>query len=258
MTPGPGNEAPLVPIPAGIGRVDWTCPTIPEDLALDEALLLAAEEDGAGPLLRLWEPTTYAVILGASGRLDDEVRRDACRADGVGVHRRASGGGTVVLGPGVVNVAVVLPLDLDPRLAAVESAQVLVLERFAAGLRAIGLPVTVRGSGDLTVAGRKVAGSAQRRLRRHVLIHATLLNGLDLPRIARYLAEPRRQPSYREGREHAAFVANLGISAATLREALAAAWGLSGPESSPPAIPRDRVRSLVAERYGDPAWTARF
>jgi lipoate-protein ligase A len=253
--PGPPSTPIPLPVPDATRRLDLTCATLPEDLALDEALLLAAEEDGAGPTLRLWEPPGYAVVLGASGRLADEVRRDACHADGVPVYRRSSGGGTVVLGPGVVNVAVVLPLDLDPRLAAVETAQVLVLERFAAALRALGPPVAVRGSGDLTVDGRKVAGSAQRRLRRHVLIHATLLNTLDLGCIPRYLAEPRRQPSYREGRSHADFLANLGLPPEALRDALAAAWRASGPA---PAVPWERVRALAAEKFADPAWTSRF
>src|SRR5947208_2305701 len=46
--------------------LDLTLPTAAENLALDEALLLAAE--GGGPeVLRLWENPSYAVVLGSGG-----------------------------------------------------------------------------------------------------------------------------------------------------------------------------------------------
>ncbi len=254
MTTGAG----LLPVPVGMRRLDFTAGTLAENLALDEALLLAAEEEGAPPVLRIWEPTSLAVILGASGRLREDVRLDACLSDGVAVARRPSGGGTVVLGPGIVNVAVVLPIALAPELQAVDTAQVRVLERFAASLRALGPPVRVLGSGDLTLGRLKVAGSAQRRLRRHLLIHATILNAFDLPLVTRYLAEPRRQPGYRENRRHSDFVTNLEMPPADLTAALVEAWRPSGAEMPEAALPWERVRELVALRYSDPSWTSRF
>lgn len=249
----------LLPVPEGMRRLDLTAGTLAENLALDEALLLASEEGGAPPVTRVWEPSGYAVILGASGRLHDDVRLDACLGDGVPVARRSSGGGTVVLGPGIVNVAVVLPIALSPLLSAVDTAQVAVLERFAAALRALGPPVRVQGSGDLTIDRYKVAGSAQRRLRHHLLIHATILNAFDLPRVSRYLSEPKRQPSYRESRRHEEFVANLGLASSVLTSALLGAWGPPGAdEVAEAAVPWERARELVASRYGDPSWISRF
>ena len=71
------------------------------------------------------------MVLGASGRLKDEVRVEACRADGVAIGRRSSGGGTVVIGPGALNFAVVLPIDASPELATVDRAQGYILGRTA-------------------------------------------------------------------------------------------------------------------------------
>src|SRR5262245_42939784 len=99
--------------------LERTLAGIAANLALDEVLLIAAEERGAGPVLRIWEPDELAVVLGASGRLHDDVLVAACRAEGVAIARRPSGGGTVVVGPGTLNVAVVLPVDAEPGLAAV-------------------------------------------------------------------------------------------------------------------------------------------
>src|SRR5262249_28452965 len=135
----------------GVGYLDHTEPDIARNLALDEALLVAAEERGAGPALRVWEPSSLAVVLGASSRLYDDVDVSACQADGVAIARRSSGGGTVVVGPGTLNVTVVLPSDAAPGLQAVDTAQAFVLGRTARALRRLGPPVEVRGHGDLTL-----------------------------------------------------------------------------------------------------------
>ncbi len=208
----------------GFRFLDQTFPDVAANLALDEALLAEIEETGGPPVLRLWEATGYAVVLGASGRVREDVRVEVCQADGVPLARRSSGGGTVVIGPGALNLTVVLPRDAAPGLEAVETAQAFVLERVAGALRAHVPDVAVRGSGDLTLGGRKFAGSAQRRLKRHFLVHASLLYAFALDRIERYLAEPKRQPAYREGRPHVDFLTNLGMPRQKLIAALREAW----------------------------------
>jgi lipoate-protein ligase A len=239
--------------------LDRTLPSLAENLALDEALLRDAEDREGPPVLRFWESPTFAVVLGASGRLREEVDLDACRADGVPVARRSSGGGTVVIGPGALNFAVVLPLDHAPGLHTVEGAQRFVLARVADELRRLGSPVEVLGSGDLTLGRRKFAGSAQRRLRRHFLVHATILRiGFPLERIGRYLALPQRQPAYREGRSHDEFVTNLDRPRSILVETIRAAWLPSGSDPLPALVPENLVKKLVAEKFGDPTWVERL
>ena len=61
--------------------------------------------------------------------------------------------------------------------------------------------------------GRKVSGNAQRRGRRALLHHGTLLYDFDPGLAARYLKEPIRRPAYRSGRCHADFIGNLPLSA---------------------------------------------
>jgi len=186
------------------------------------------------------------------------VWREHCRSDGVAIARRSSGGGTVVIGPGALNFAVTLARDADPRLEAVDSAQRLVLERVAEALRTLEPGVELKGSGDLTVAGRKFSGSAQRRLKRHLLVHASLLYDFPLGRISRYLREPKRQPVYREGRSHAEFVTNLGLSRGRIVEAIRATWVGETGGFDEVAVPWGRVAELVADRYGDRDWVERF
>ena len=82
-----------------IALLEQTLPALDENLALDEAMLLAAEAGDGGEVLRFWEWPSAAVVLGAGGSIEIDVNEPACRADGVALHRRASGGGTVLLGP---------------------------------------------------------------------------------------------------------------------------------------------------------------
>src|SRR5262245_40400973 len=96
--------------------LDVTLPTLAENLALDEALLLEAEAGHGGETLRLWEWPHPAVILGAGCRLADEVDEEACRRDGVPILRRSSGGGTVLLGAGCLLYSLVLAYDRSPEL----------------------------------------------------------------------------------------------------------------------------------------------
>src|SRR4051795_355586 len=79
-TTGPTGDDPP-PDLGGWRYLEGALPGIAANLALDEALLIEADERGAGPALRIWEPDELAVVLGASGRWRDEVRVEACDRD---------------------------------------------------------------------------------------------------------------------------------------------------------------------------------
>ena len=235
-----------------------TLPTVHENLALDEAILVEADEEGLGPLLRFWEQPDYAVVLGSSRRLRDEVHVARCAEDGVPIARRTSGGGTVVIGPGALNVTFVLPTDFAPELATVDGAQAYVLGAVAGGLGRHAPGVEVKGSGDLTIGGRKFSGSAQRRLRRRLMVHATIMHDFAIRRIARYLQTPARQPAYREGRTHEEFLMNIPLRRRILIESIRSAWPRSTLLHATSDVPRDRLETLRAERFADRSWIERL
>ncbi|MBX3745720.1 MAG: lipoate--protein ligase family protein [Verrucomicrobiae bacterium] len=225
------------------------------DLALDEALLEVCEEGGGRGVLRLHASGRTHVVVGFGNRVAAEVDVEACEREGVPVLRRVSGGGTVVLGPGCLAYALVLPIDGEPELASVTGTNRWVMERQRAALESVlGRPVAVAGHTDLVVDGRKFSGNAQRRRRRMVLFHGTLLLDFDLPRIGRLLRMPSQQPEYREGRDHAGFVTNLGVPAGVVKEALRRAWGATEPWEVPV---EGTVQRLMDERYGQATWHRR-
>jgi len=233
--------------------LDLTLPDPAANLALDEALLLAAEETGGGEVLRMWELPSPAVVLGAGGSMAIDVNIAACEADGIPILRRASGGGTVLIGPGCLCFSLVLGYDSTPGLEDIRASNRYVLGRVAIALRPL-VAARFEGTSDLAVHSLKVSGNAQQRKRRHFLHHGTILCGFDLGLIGKYLHSPERQPDYRRNRAHSEFVANLATTTAEVKRLLAAEWQADG-EYAP--TPWELLRSLVAGKYSFDGWNRR-
>ncbi|HMO87089.1 MAG TPA: lipoate--protein ligase family protein, partial [Lacipirellulaceae bacterium] len=103
-----------------------------------------------GETLRLWESPHAAVVLGRSSPAA-EVDLAACQAAGIPIVRRASGGATVLLGPGCLAYAVVLDRRTRPELAGVDGAHDLALGRLAAALAALVPGIVRAGTSDLAL-----------------------------------------------------------------------------------------------------------
>ncbi len=227
--------------------LDLTLPDIAANLALDEALLLAAESGHGGEVLRVWEWPTPAVVLGAGGKLAEDVDEDACRADAVPILRRSSGGGTVLLGRGCLLYSLVLAYERSPLLREIPFSYVYILDRLRDALADLLPGITAAGTSDLAADGRKFSGNAQQRKRHHLLHHGSLLYDFDIARVGHYLRLPERQPEYRDGRAHEAFLCNLPADAAQLKRRLRDTWRA---EEELQDWPESEVERLVAEKYG--------
>jgi lipoate-protein ligase A len=223
------------------------------NLALDEALLLEAEEGKRDEVLRLWEWPHPSVVLGAAGRLAEEVDEAACRRGGVPIFRRASGGGTVLLGSGCLIYSLILAYERQPALTEVAPSYHFILGRIRDALADAVPGVELAGNSDLALGGRKFSGNSQQRKRTHLLHHGTLLYRFDLAAVGRYLRLPARQPAYRQGRYHEDFLRNLPLGREELERRLCAAWDAADEVS----WPADRVRQLAADKYTRPEWIRR-
>ncbi|HEU0010032.1 MAG TPA: lipoate--protein ligase family protein [Verrucomicrobiae bacterium] len=238
-----------------IFSLELTFPTPEENLACDEALLDEAESCGGPGVLRFWESDRHFVVLGYANRAAEQVDLEACRAQGVPVLRRCSGGGTVLQGPGCLNYSLVLPIDAAPPLASISGANRFILERLRDAIgAATGLPITIEGHTDLALAGRKFSGNAQRRKRAHLLFHGGFLLDFDLRLLAALLLMPPRQPDYRRGRAHADFLTRLETTREIIHAALRQAWSSSAPSVPPPA---KAIARLVSEKYSRAEWNFR-
>jgi len=183
--------------------------TAEKGLAQEQFFHNLAEQHESREFLMVWESAQTSVVVGRGARLAEQVRLDACEADGVPVLRRSSGGGSVVLGRGCLNYTLILNLDLRPHLRDIAESYRGILANIAG---ASGVPGANQQENDLAIGEFKFGGCAQRRLRRTVLHHGTLLYQFALGAVDRYLLEPSRQPRYRNHRRHTEFLTNAPIS----------------------------------------------
>ncbi len=247
------------------------------NMAIDEALWRGRRAGTSPPTLRFfaWDPPT--VSLGYGQRLDDHVDVPACAHLGVGLVRRPTGGSAIYHdGPereltySVAATADDLGVGDDLLLTYEWIGRALLR-----GLRALGadaeLMAARRPEGlspafcfartatwELEVAGRKIAGSAQRRQGRSFLQHGAVLLGVDEPRL-RVLFPRTRDP-----------LATLTTLEAALGhrptfDQVAAALGAAfetehGLTLTPGGLSVDEVEAmerLVRDKYATPEWTHR-
>ena len=232
--------------------LDLTLPTPAENLALDEALLEAAEiGDLADEVLRLWELPAPAVIIGRSSKIAEEVNLPVAESLQIPVLRRASGGAAIVAGPGCLMYSVVLRYAGREHLRLLDEVHRHVLGIIRSALAPLADGIEHLGTSDLALNNRKFSGNSLRCKRDHLLYHGTILYNYDLTLIPQLLKTPPRQPEYRENRPHTDFITNLPLTASTLRDALTTAFNAAHPLIN---LPQAQTTHLLTTRYSQPAW----
>jgi len=227
------------------------------NLAMDEALLDAAEEGLSGEALRFWEAPTPFVVLGTAQELHQEADEAACAAAGVPILRRCTAGGCVLQGPGSLNYALVILPELRPETRTLKGSYCYILHALSDAFAALGLSVIHEGTCDLATAGRKVSGNAQKRRRRAFLHHGTLLYRADFEGMARCLREPADRPEYRGTRRHEDFVGVLPLTPEAMKAAVREAFGAEAVGSSPTPWEVAHAEGLVRDKYRTREWTYR-
>lgn len=236
--------------------LELTLPTPAENLALDEALLEAAERNElAGETLRIWESPQMAVIIGRSSKRSEEVDVGYCETHQIPILRRSSGGAAIVMGAGCLMYGVVLSLERRPELRMIDRAHQFVLGRIRDALAVSLKGVELCGISDLAAQERKFSGNSLRVGRKHLLYHGTLLYDFPVARVGACLKSPPRQPEYRAGRSHGEFVANLVATRDQLRQALVRAFE---SEQLLTDWPQTLTQQLTADKYSQEAWNARL
>src|SRR5439155_12756943 len=134
----------------------------------------------------------------------------------------------------------------SPALREVRPSFAWILERIRQALVDIDPRIELAGTSDLAIGGRKFSGNSQQRKRNFLLHHGTILYDFDIDRVGRYVRMPARQPEYRSGREHPAFLMNLPASAQEIDASLRRAW-----QASPVNLmyAQEQSRQLARTKY---------
>ncbi len=169
------------------------------------------------PVFTLWFPTGMSAALGLSQKPEKELVLNPDGSYPIGLIRRQSGGGAVLLYPGVVCWEAFASIGMIENVygkdAGIRSAYDFLSMPVVDGLKKIGLSAFRAGISDLSVKTtrdtgeivRKIAGTAQYRRRQNVLVHGALLVHADIDEMPRYLSFPSSQPEYRADRSHRDF-----------------------------------------------------
>ncbi len=253
------------------------------NMAVDEAIARMAATGRVPPTLRfyMWEPA--CISLGRHQPLA-EIDQERCRADGVDVVRRPTGG-RAILHVDELTYSVAGPSD-EPRLrGAILDCYLRLSEALTRGLELLGLHVHkadahARAGRDvsaacfevpsayeiLTVDGRKIVGSAQVRKRDWVLQHGAIPLWGDVTRLVNYLAlEESKRAALRTALAARAVTVSACLQRRVTFEEVADALAEGFAEVlnitlMPDTLTREEIalaKELERDIYATEAWTAR-
>lgn len=246
----------------------------PAALAWSESVLENPERRAGSPALALWRSRGVWAAIGLAQKPEVELYDEELRQGGAGLVRRQSGGGAVLLYPGVIcweAWASLSAMREDGGDGGIRHAYTFLSRPVVAALTHFGLPVFAAGICDLSVPAangeaRKLAGTAQLRRKETVLVHGSLLVDPDLDLLARSLRRPSDEPEYRRGRSHRDFCTSVAEclgreqpGGEALEAETAAAITIAGEEMgwdvlTPPEIPTGAAAELEIGKYRSPDW----
>jgi lipoate-protein ligase A len=162
-------------------------------MALEEVLVEGVAAGGP-PTLRFWRWDPCAATIGRFQDVDAEVDLEYAHLHGIDVVRRMSGGGAVYHdSDGEFVFSLTVPDSILP--GGVTEVYSIVLGRLVEALAAFDLEAWVKDGNNLMVGDRKVSGNSQRRSRRVVQVHGTVLVEADEETMFSVLRARSGQPS---------------------------------------------------------------
>ncbi|BCU81458.1 octanoyltransferase LipM [Polycladomyces abyssicola] len=268
-------------------RLLWTgYQNAAENMAVDEAILIAHSEGKAPPTIRFygWNPPTLSI--GYFQRVEKEVDLDRLRERGLGFVRRPTGG-RAVLHDRELTYSIIVSESYPGIPRSVTQSYRVFSNGLLEGFRQLGLQADMVSLADesekerfasmgsaacfdspswyeLVVEGRKVAGSAQTRQRGVILQHGSILLDLDVDLLFDVLRFPSERVKERMKAgflEKAVAINHLRENPVTMEEALEAftrgfekGMGIRLSPGELSAYEETLVQQLVETRYGRDEW----
>lgn len=220
------------------------------------AALAALHQPGEGAMTLRFQHFPPSVLLGRHQALRQAVRVEACRARGVEIARRATGGGAVYMDPAILAWDVVA--DRRQFGGRLEAAAESICAALCAGLATLGVRAWFAPPGAVMVEGRKLCGTSGLFDGATLLFQGTLLIDLDVAAMAAALVETHAELAGRV----VGLAELLGHRPST--EAVIAAitagffetFGVAFAPSEPTSDELALAERLLAEEFGSEAFVA--
>ena len=176
--------------------IDLEVHTAFENMAIDEAVMLAMKEGKVPPTLRLYRWNPSAVSIGTFQGMKDEVDVDFCKSQGIDYIRRITGGGAVFHDfEGEITYSIIMPKDHRLTPPDIIDSYRLLCGGVVKALEYLGIEGEFKPINDVDVGGKKVSGNAMTRRHGCVLQHGTTLLDLDVTLMFTILKVPQEKIS---------------------------------------------------------------
>lgn len=176
--------------------IDLEVHTAFENMAIDEAIMLAIKDHKAPPTLRLYRWNPSAVSIGTFQGMTDEVDVSFCESNNIDYIRRITGGGAVFHDyEGEITYSIIMPRDHNLAKADIIDSYKLLCGGIIKALDHLGIKGEFKPINDVNAGGKKVSGNAMTRRHQCVLQHGTVLLDLDVNLMFTILKVPQEKIS---------------------------------------------------------------
>ncbi|MGJ9404696.1 biotin/lipoate A/B protein ligase family protein [Nesterenkonia aurantiaca] len=233
-------------------------------VALDQVL---TEEVGRGnrpPLMRMWDYSGRAVVIGSFQSLANEVDSEAAQRMGATVVRRITGGGAMYMDEGsFVTYSLSVPASLVDGLSFADSYPFLDAWAMEA-LTSIGITASYKPLNDIVSTEGKIGGAAQKRLASGGMVHHVTMsydmNADDMLQVLRIGREKISDKGITSAAKRVdPLRSQTGLARAEILDAFvqtfATKYGARVAEIRPEELAR--AEQLVQEKFSTQDWTAR-
>jgi len=148
------------------------------------------------PTLRLYTYRSDCALVGRFQNIEAELDLDACRKEGLGLGRRLTGGGAIIMGERQLGLCITAPATFETSEMRPGEIYHLLSEPIISALTGFGVRAEFGGKNDLEVEGRKIAGlGVYYDENGRMLFHASILVDLDIDLMLRVLRISARKIS---------------------------------------------------------------
>ena len=164
--------------------------TAAENMALDEALLELKGRGRTPNTIRFLQFSPRAVLVGFHQSVAEEVRTEYCRAHGIRINRRVTGGGAIFFDESQLGWEVICDKGFFDLGFVNDRLFKVLCDPVITALAGWGLEAAFRPRNDIEIAGRKISGTGGTESEGAFLFQGTMLVDFDVDTMLRALRIP--------------------------------------------------------------------
>jgi lipoate---protein ligase len=163
------------------------------NMTLEQVVLTARSRNCIPNTLHFLQFSPHCALVGYHQAVELEVEEEYCRAHGIEINRRISGGGSIYMDQGQLGWEIFALKDTPGIPKQREDMYRLMCESVVTGLAKLGIGARYRPLNDIEVGGRKISGTGGAELWNSLVYHGTLLTDFDVDTMIACLKLPLKK-----------------------------------------------------------------